>query len=262
MTLSTELIVPATLWSLVAFSVATWSLILIKAVQHVRLARHNRSFTKAFWAAADLQAAADLAAEHEGPAARLSAAGLQVLRDDAHVSGVDLEHTGDRQDLLERALRQQIHKERRRLESGLAVLASIGSTSPFVGLFGTVWGIMHALTDIGKAGSASLEVVAGPIGEALVATGVGIAVAVPAVLAYNFFLRRLKVINADLDELGADLISLSRKSGDRVPRSKPVVAVVSKAASRHAASPAAAALARDSSSTHGADNLPLGSQPA
>jgi len=101
-----------------------------------------------------------------------------VLRDEGVDTGADLEHTGDRQDLLERALRQQIHKERRGLESGLAVLASIGSTSPFVGLFGTVWGIMHALTDISKAGSASLEVVAGPIGEALVATGVGIAVAV------------------------------------------------------------------------------------
>ncbi|MES2941286.1 MAG: MotA/TolQ/ExbB proton channel family protein [Pseudomonadota bacterium] len=219
MTISTELIVPATLWALLAFSVATWSLILVKAVQHVRLSRHNRRFTKAFWSAANLQTAADLAQASDGPAARLSAAGLQVLREDSE-TGSDLEHTGDRQDLLERALRQQIHKERRQLESGLAVLASIGSTSPFVGLFGTVWGIMHALTDIGKTGSASLDVVAGPIGEALIATGVGIAVAVPAVLAYNFFLRRLKVTGADLDELGADLISLSRKSGYRIPRGK------------------------------------------
>jgi len=247
MTISTELIVPATLWTLVAFSVATWSLILIKAVQHLRVARHNKCFTQSFWAAANLQAAADLAVEQVGPAARLSAAGLQALRDDSTQSGFDLEHTGDRQDLLERALRQQIHKERRRLESGLAVLASIGSTAPFVGLFGTVWGIMHALTDIGKTGSASLDVVAGPIGEALVATGVGIAVAVPAGLAYNFFLRRLKVINADLDELGADLISLSRKSGFRIPRSKPVVAASSERAPK---------------SVSGNDGLPLGSQPA
>jgi biopolymer transport protein ExbB len=250
MSISTEFIVPATLWTLVAFSVATWTIILIKAIQHVRLSRHNRIFTRSFWAAANLQAAADLALEQPGPAARLSTAGLQVLRDDASETGTDLEHTGDRQDLLERALRQQIHKERRGLESGLAVLASIGSTSPFVGLFGTVWGIMHALTDISKAGSASLEVVAGPIGEALVATGVGIAVAVPAVLAYNFFLRRLKVTNADLDELGADLISLSRKSGFRIPRSKPVAAVATERPSSHA-KPVAAR-----------ESLPLGSQPA
>jgi len=249
MSLPTELIVPAALWTLVAFSVATWSIILIKGVQHVRLRRANRSFTQSFWHAPNLQAAADLALEQQGPAARLSAAGLQVLRDEAVDTGTDLEHTGDRQDLLERALRQQIHKERRGLESGLAVLASIGSTSPFVGLFGTVWGIMHALTDISKAGSASLEVVAGPIGEALVATGVGIAVAVPALLAYNFFLRRLKITNADLDELGADLITLSRKSGFRIPRSKPVAAVSAERSTANKSRPTAL----DTS-------LPLGSQ--
>ena len=83
-----------------------------------------------------------------------------------------------------------MQKERGSLESGLAILATIGSISPFVGLFGTVWGIMGALTNISKSGSASLEVVAGPIGEALVATAIGIAVAVPAVVGYNFFTRR------------------------------------------------------------------------
>lgn len=243
MPLPIELIVPATLWTLVGFSVATWALILIKGVQQLRLARQDRLFTRAFWAAPNLQAAADLAGEQDGPSARLSAAGLQVLREDHHASGADLEHTGDRQDLLERALRQQIHKERRRLDSGLAVLASIGSTSPFVGLFGTVWGIMHALTEIGRNGSASLEVVAGPIGEALVATGVGIAVAVPAVLAYNFFVRRLKVIGADLDELAADLISLARKGGWRIARGKPVVALDSERAPRVEPAPLASAAA-------------------
>jgi biopolymer transport protein ExbB len=247
MTNATELIVPATLWSLVGFSVATWGLILIKGVQQLRLARQGRRFTRAFWAAPNLQAAADLAVASEGPQARLSAAGLQVLREDH--AAADLEHTGDRQDLLERALRQQIHKERRRLDSGLAVLASIGSTSPFVGLFGTVWGIMHALTEIGRSGSASLEVVAGPIGEALVATGVGIAVAVPAVLAYNFFVRRLKVVGADLDELAADLISLARKGGWRIARSQPVVAAGSERAPR--ATAAAEAPARTGASLGG-----------
>jgi len=250
MSIPNELIVPATLWTLVAFSVATWSLILIKLVQHIRLVRDNRRFSEAFWHAPHLQAAAELSEKSQGPAARLSAAGLQVLRDDAVDEAADLEHTGERQDLLERALRQQIHKERRKLESGLAVLASIGSTSPFVGLFGTVWGIMHALTDISKAGSASLEVVAGPIGEALVATGIGIAVAVPAVLAYNVFLRRLKITNADLDELAANLISLARKSRFRIARGKPVVAVQP---DRHATASRAVA---DTSV------LPVGTQPA
>ncbi|NQD58352.1 MotA/TolQ/ExbB proton channel family protein, partial [Pseudomonas sp. CM25] len=117
---------------------------------------------------------------------------------------------------LERALRQQIVRERRSLETGLAVVASIGSTSPFIGLFGTVWGIMEALEGISAAGSASLETVAGPIGAALVATGVGIAVAVPAVLVYNYFLRRLKLTAADLDDFAHDFYSLAQKSAFRV----------------------------------------------
>jgi biopolymer transport protein ExbB len=107
---------------------------------------------------------------------------------------------------VERALQLQIAKERRASETGLAVLASIGSTAPFVGLFGTVFGIISALKAIGSSGSASLEVVAGPIGEALVATGVGIAVAVPAALAYNFFVRGLKVQVSDLEQLGTALV--------------------------------------------------------
>ena len=115
---------------------------------------------------------------------------------------------------MERGLQAQIESERRASESGLVVLASIGSTSPFVGLFGTVWGIIHALKAIGTSGSASLEVVAGPIGEALVATAIGIAVAVPAVLAYNFFLRRLKLQSSDLNLLGAALLGAVNRRQD------------------------------------------------
>jgi len=207
---STSLIVDAVLWTLIAFSVVTWTLLLIKGVQNFRASHQNKRFRSAFWGAPSLLAAAELKSQ-EGPAARVALAGFHALRDSDNYDTHDLEHSGDRQDLLERSLRQQILRERRRLESGLAVLASIGSTSPFVGLFGTVWGIMNALKNIGTLGSASLEVVAGPIGEALVATGLGIAVAVPAVLAYNFFIRRLKLTSGDLDDFAADLISLSRK---------------------------------------------------
>jgi biopolymer transport protein ExbB len=99
-------------------------------------------------------------------------------------------------------------------------LATIGSTAPFVGLFGTVWGIMKALTDIGSTGSASLDVVAGPIGEALVATGVGIAVAVPAVIAYNFFIRRIRLIGADLEDFATDFVNLSQRTGFRIKPAK------------------------------------------
>ncbi|OWW20829.1 MotA/TolQ/ExbB proton channel family protein [Noviherbaspirillum denitrificans] len=214
--INTTLIVDGTLWSLVAFSVATWTLILVKAIQHLRLSGQNKRYLKLFWSAKDLQAAANLGEHAVGPAARLANAGFDALHDAANTH--DLEHSGDRQELLERHLRQQIHKERRSLESGLAVLASIGSTAPFVGLFGTVWGIMNAMTDISRTGSASLDVVAGPIGEALVATGVGIAVAVPAVLAFNFFTRRLKLVWADLDDFAADFINIAQRASFRIER--------------------------------------------
>jgi|SRR5690606_4195461 len=211
----TEFAVEGTLWTLVIFSIATWALIFVKGFQQTRVVLANRNYKKAFWKAADLNAAA-AQDDQSGPAGRLAHSGFSALREgDAAVQ--DLEHSGDRQDVLERYLRQQLQKERHRLDSGLVILASIGSTAPFVGLFGTVWGIMKALSDIGKTGSASLDVVAGPIGEALVATGVGIAVAVPAVLAYNFFVRRVRLIGADLEDFATDFVNLSQRSGFRLP---------------------------------------------
>lgn len=216
---SNSLVVDGVLYALIAFSITTWTLLLVKGFQHWRASSQSRRYKKSFWSAPNIIVAAGIH-DIDGPAARVAQAGFNTLREvDNHASS-DLEHTGERQDLLERSLRQQILKERRSLDSGLAILASIGSTSPFVGLFGTVWGIMNALTNIGALGSASLEVVAGPIGEALIATGLGIAVAVPAVLAFNFFTRRLKLINGDLDDFAADLIRLSRKAN--FAGSKPV----------------------------------------
>lgn len=195
-------------------SAATWSIILAKSFQVWLIRKQNVSFRAAFWGAKNLQEAATLEG-HSGPAYRVAQVGFDALRDLDSDAADDLRHTGDRQEVLERTLRQQIQKERVLRETGLVVLASIGSTAPFVGLFGTVWGIMHALTDISKLGTASLEVVAGPIGEALVATAVGIAVAVPAVLAYNFFLRRLKTSSNNLDDFAEDLIKISRRASFR-----------------------------------------------
>jgi len=208
---STSLVVQSVLFALIAASIVTWTLILVKSVQVWHIRKQNVKFRGAFWSAPNFQSAAGLEG-HGGPAYRVAQVGFGALKDIDSDSANDLQHFGDRQDVLERALRQQIQKERVLRESGLVVLASIGTTAPFVGLFGTVWGIMHALTDISKLGSASLEVVAGPIGEALIATAVGIAVAVPAVLAYNFFLRRLKTSSNNLDDFAEDLITLSRRA--------------------------------------------------
>ncbi|MBI2803185.1 MAG: MotA/TolQ/ExbB proton channel family protein [Gammaproteobacteria bacterium] len=210
--LTSDSIVTWTLYVLVAFSITTWTVVFIKVFQHTRAEISNRRYTRAFWAAPSLAAAMDQQ-NVAGPAARIARAGFEVLRDQSE--GTDLAHSGERRELLERCLRQQLQKERRALDGGLALLASIGSTSPFVGLFGTVWGIMHALKDITKAGSATLDVVAGPIGDALIATAIGIAVAVPAVLAYNFFLRRMKSVVADLDDFATDFLNLAAKSAWR-----------------------------------------------
>jgi len=212
-----ESIEHAVIWLLIVFSVATWGLALLKGVQFTRLKTQDRKFHKQFWAASSLDSAAELTHSQPGAAARVALAGyaaIQVPEGGAHAA--DLSQAINHQDRLERALRQQIVRERRALESGLAILASIGSTSPFIGLFGTVWGIMSALKGISAAGSASLETVAGPIGAALVATGVGIAVAVPAVLVYNYFLRRLKLTAADLDDFAHDFYSLAQKNAFRV----------------------------------------------
>ena len=210
--------VEVTLWTLLAFSIASWALIAIKSVQHARVKSRNKRYAKAFGASANLQTASEINAI-DSPLQRLAEAGFNVLRSantGAHEQ--DLDHSWDRHELLERNLRQHIQKEKRGLESGLAILASVGSTAPFVGLFGTVWGIMHAMKDISRLGTASIDVVAGPIGEALLATGIGIAVAIPAVLAYNYFIRKLKSVNADLDDFANDFVNIAQRAGYRVER--------------------------------------------
>ena len=208
-------VVAATLWLLAAFSVLTWTLIVVKAMLQLRLARQNGAFQRAFWAAPGLFEAEVITTAARGPVARLARAGFASLRATSR-GARSLQQCGERQDVLERTLRQAVQEEQHRLESGLIVLASIGSTAPFVGLFGTVWGIMHALQDISRTGQAGLDVVAGPIGEALVATAIGIATAVPAVLAYNYGLRRLKLYVAELDGFATDFLHLAMKAGFRV----------------------------------------------
>ncbi|MFL6657754.1 MAG: MotA/TolQ/ExbB proton channel family protein [Massilia sp.] len=215
-----KLIVQGALYALVLFSVITWVLIIGKAWQTWFLGRQDKVFARRFWRAASLDAAA-LLERDAGPKSRVAGVGFDALYVTDNSADTDLEHSWDRKELLERHLRQQIQKEHAARESGLAVLASVGSTAPFVGLFGTVFGIIHALGAISKNASASIDVVAGPIGEALIATGVGIAVAVPAVLAYNFYVRRLKVAALELDNYANDLLNLAQKSGYRIARVAP-----------------------------------------
>ncbi len=205
-------IVQVTLWVLIAFSVITWTIIFLKSWMLWSINRRNRSYTKTFWAASDLNAAANLD-QDTSAIGRIAGIGFHAISDVRNNASTMLELSGDIQSILERSLRQQISKERKTLEQGLSLLASIGSTSPFVGLFGTVWGIMHALQSISEAKSASLDVVAGPIGEALMTTAIGIAAAIPAVLAYNYFIQRIKSTEAELEYFATDFLNLAVKAG-------------------------------------------------
>ena len=212
---TTLFIVKGTFVLLIAASALTWAIVILKALQSWRLSKQTAVFFRNFRNFRQLPTSEHLAQLH-GPLARVAQAGLESwLTSDKDTGGGDVA-LDVRRDLLERRLSQQVQRERRGAESGLPVLASIGSSAPFVGLFGTVLGIVHALQRIGSAGSASLDVVAGPIGEALIATAIGIAVAVPAVLSYNFFLRRLKALSAELEDFGNTLVASAIRSFVRV----------------------------------------------
>jgi biopolymer transport protein ExbB len=137
--------------------------------------------------------------------ARVAAQGIEASRRYRKSASAGLADAGGQGEFLARAIRRAITRESAALEAGLSVLASVGSTAPFVGLFGTVWGIYHALIGIGMSGSATLDAVAGPVGEALIMTAAGLAVAIPAVLAYNAFTRGNRVVLAELDGFAHDL---------------------------------------------------------
>ena len=218
----------ATAVLLAAMSVASWYLLLLKSLRMWRVRRHAARVRRQFWAAADLDQAVErmqaVAADHPFTlVAGQLAAGLHSRTADPAALAATLDHAEHAASVLRAAL-QQVSRS---LDSGLGALASIGATAPFVGLFGTVWGIYHALIAIGFTGQATLDKVAGPVGEALIMTALGIAVAVPAVLAYNFLLRANRDLARSLDGFAQDLHACVLKvqlAADRVPLSGTVPA--------------------------------------
>jgi len=208
-----NLIIDGTLYALLVFSVLTWTVILFKVWQFSKNSFYNSRFNAAFWDAPDLTAVKQLPEIiARGPQARVAKKGLAWLANRQQATGKYLKYRGNSTDVLEQTLLEAMQIEARRLEFGLTMLASIGSTAPFVGLFGTVLGIMHAMHEITASGSTSLNVVAGPIGDALVATAIGIAVAVPAVLAYNFMLRNVKQHRAGLENFVVAFVHIASES--------------------------------------------------
>ncbi len=192
---------------LILFSLITWTMIFAKGWLQWQLRQANAAFAKRFWQAPDLAAAEVAAKQADSPLARLAKAGFDTLN--ALGDRQTLAHAGDRQAVLERSLSQQVRKEQHKLEAGLMLLASIGSTAPFVGLFGTVWGIMNAMSNIAISGGSGLEVVAGPVGEALLATAIGIAAAIPAVLAYNYGVRVTRLMVSEMEGFANEFLRLA-----------------------------------------------------
>lgn len=190
---------------LVIMSIASWYLILAKTHDWWTIRRAARAMG-AFWAASSVSEGIERLRDAgiDSPYAQLATQANACNNDCEAVTG-RLASRFDPAEQMERALRQQLSSTQAGMENGLTLLATTGATAPFVGLFGTVWGIYHALVAIGISGQAALEKVAGPVGEALIMTAAGLAVALPAVFAYNAFTRANRVILADLDAFAHDL---------------------------------------------------------
>ncbi|MSP96358.1 MAG: MotA/TolQ/ExbB proton channel family protein [Betaproteobacteria bacterium] len=195
---------------LLLMSLASWYLILSKTLQALAVGRGGDAFRQRFWAARDLRTAA-AALGGKPPADPFSAVAAQALRAAKHHAAhgaARLDEAGSAHEFLARAMRSAIAEQNLRTESGLTALASVGATAPFVGLFGTVWGVYNALVNIGMTGQGTLDKVAGPVGEALIMTALGLVVAIPAVLAYNAFTRSNRLRSARLDAFAHDLFAL------------------------------------------------------
>jgi biopolymer transport protein ExbB len=198
-----------TLIILVIMSMGSWYIIFVKLWEQTKLIREGREMRNSFWKAPSLREGAKRL--KEGSAFRYIAE--QGVDANEHHEGALTENI-DLNTWVTMSVQRAVDGVQSRTQDGLAFLATVGSTAPFVGLFGTVWGIYHALTAIGIAGQASIDKVAGPVGEALIMTAIGLAVAVPAVMGYNWLVRRNKTVMETVRAFGADVhaVLLGRKS--------------------------------------------------
>ena len=209
-----DFITKGTLIILIIMSMGSWYIMFVKVYEQFKLFRQARDVLSSFWSAGSVQEG--VGTLKEGSPFRFVAE--QGIKATSHHEGKLLE-TIDLNTWVTMSIQRAVENVSSRLQDGLAFLATVGSTAPFVGLFGTVWGIYHALTAIGIAGQASIDKVAGPVGEALIMTAFGLAVAVPAVLGYNWLVRRNKVAMEYLRTFSADL-HMVLMSGQKVKLAK------------------------------------------
>jgi biopolymer transport protein ExbB len=181
---------------LAIMSAGTWYIFITKFIEQQRILNHSKLVEKKFWAAATLNEGIDAMPKNSLFRA-IAESGVKASTNTNSLVGVS--------DWIGMQISHQLEDANSSIQGGVAFLGSVGSVSPFVGLFGTVWGILQALIAIGVAGQASIDKVAGPVGEALVMTALGLAVAVPAVLLYNYLVRRNKVIIEKLRSFAGDL---------------------------------------------------------
>ena len=200
---------------LLVMSVASWYLIVTKTVQIWRIRTAFKAYMQKFWSAPNL----NVAVKQDSDIALANIAQQSIAAAEHHQQYVyknSAEKTNNHVNLdvmtndefIARAMNRSITDESAKMEGGLTVLASVGSVSPFVGLFGTVWGIYHALASISQSGQATLDKVAGPVGEALIMTALGLAVSIPAVLAYNALVRSNRVLVGQIEQFAYELHTL------------------------------------------------------
>ncbi|PXW29253.1 MotA/TolQ/ExbB proton channel family protein [Paraburkholderia caballeronis] len=201
---SSDAVTHAVAWVLLAMSVASWCFVIVKSWMLVRAKRQGPRGIARFWQTRTLSDGVATLRQTDRERVFLPLAEAALASAEADIPGVLLSRV-ERGERVLRALRGALLASQRRLEFGQVLLASIGSTAPFVGLLGTVWGIYHALGSIAASGQAQIENVAGPVGEALIMTAFGLVVAIPAVLAYNVLGRLARQLSDDLDGFAHDL---------------------------------------------------------
>ena len=188
-------------------SVMSWYWIIINFIKNMRLRGRAERVVNTFWETPNAQDAIRFMEEQpkSEPFSKIALDAAQAAAHHQRHDGSKLAESLNRSEFVDRALRQAVTRESLNLEAGLTVLATTGSSAPFVGLLGTVWGIYHALIKIGSSGDASISAVAGPVGEALIMTAIGLFVAIPALLAYNAFVRSNRITNNQFDTFAHDL---------------------------------------------------------